>query len=78
MTPPRLRRTRTRRQRGATYISPYDDPDVMAGAATVALEMLADQPALDAIVAPLGGGGLLAGTAVVAKAQRCGDVRPSA
>jgi threonine dehydratase len=60
---------------GATYVSPYDDPDVVAGAATVALEMLADEPALDAIVAPLGGGGLLAGTAVVAKAQRSGRIR---
>jgi threonine dehydratase len=60
---------------GATYISPYDDPYVMAGAATVALEMLADDPALDTIVAPLGGGGLLAGTAVVAKAQRSGAIR---
>ncbi len=55
---------------GATYISPYDDPDVMAGAATVAFEMLADRPSLDTIVAPLGGGGLLAGTAVAAKAHR--------
>jgi threonine dehydratase len=60
---------------GATYISPYDDPQVMAGAATVALEMLTDEPALDAIVAPLGGGGLLAGTAVVAKALRPAAIR---
>lgn len=55
---------------GAPYISPYDDPDVVAGAATVALEMLADEPALDVIVAPMGGGGLVAGTAVVTKAHR--------
>jgi threonine dehydratase len=55
---------------GAVFISPYDDADVMAGAATTALEMLSDQPALDTIVAPIGGGGLLAGTAVVARAHR--------
>jgi threonine dehydratase len=54
---------------GGCYVSPYNDPDVIAGAGTVALEMLADCPALDAIVVPLGGGGLLAGTGIVAKAS---------
>ena len=52
---------------GAPYISPYNHPDVIAGAGTVALEMLDDEPALSAIVVPLGGGGLLAGAALVAR-----------
>lgn len=51
---------------GTVYISPYNHPDVIAGAGTVALEMLEDKPDLDAIVVPLGGGGLLAGAALVA------------
>ena len=51
---------------GAPYISPYNHPDVIAGAGTAALEMLEDEPGLDAIVVPLGGGGLLAGVALVA------------
>lgn len=54
-------------QSGAPYISPYNHPDVIAGAGTVALEMLEDEPALSAIVVPLGGGGLLAGAAIVAR-----------
>lgn len=53
---------------GMRYISPYNDPDVIAGAGTVALEMLTDQPGLQAFVVPVGGGGLLAGTAIVAHA----------
>lgn len=57
------------RSSGLTYVSPYNDPDVMAGAGTVALEMLDERPDLDVILAPLGGGGLLAGTAIVASAQ---------
>lgn len=52
---------------GTMYISPYNHPDVIAGAGTVALEMLEDTPDLDAIVVPLGGGGLLAGAALVAQ-----------
>lgn len=52
---------------GTMYISPYNHPDVIAGAGTVALEMLEDKADLDAIVVPLGGGGLLAGTALVAQ-----------
>ena len=54
---------------GAPYISPYNHPDVIAGAGTVALEMLEDEPSLSAIVVPLGGGGLLAGTALVARSH---------
>lgn len=52
---------------GALYISPYNHPDVIAGAGTVALEMLEDEPDLDAIVVPLGGGGLLAGAGLVTR-----------
>jgi threonine dehydratase len=53
----------------AVFVSAYSDTDVIAGAGTVALEMLQDDPKLDAIVVPLGGGGLLSGTAIVAKAK---------
>ena len=49
---------------------PYDDPAVIAGQGTVALELLQDHPELDALVVPTGGGGLLAGMAVVARALR--------
>ena len=54
---------------GAPYISPYNHPDVIAGAGTVALEMLEDEPSLSAIIVPLGGGGLLAGAALVARGR---------
>ena len=57
------------RKNGAEYVSPYNDARVIAGAGTVALEMLADQPDLDVLVAPLGGGGLLSGTAIVARSR---------
>jgi threonine dehydratase len=50
--------------RGAVYIHAFDDPAVIAGQGTVAREMLEDRPDLDAIVVPVGGGGLLAGTAL--------------
>ena len=52
---------------GAILIPPYNHADVMAGQGTVALEMLAEIPDLDAIVAPIGGGGLMAGVAIAAK-----------
>jgi len=51
---------------GATFVHPYDDTRVIAGQGTVALELLEDHPELDAVVVPVGGGGLLAGMAVVA------------
>ena len=51
-------------QRGAVYLHAFDDPMVIAGQGTVAREMLEDRPDLDAIVVPVGGGGLLAGTAL--------------
>ncbi len=53
---------------GGTLIPPYDHPDVIAGQGTIALEFLAQVPELDAIVVPLGGGGMLSGVAIAAKA----------
>ncbi len=55
-------------ERGMTFVHPFDDPVVAAGQGTVALEMLEDQPDLDVIVVPIGGGGLITGMAVAAKA----------
>lgn len=49
---------------GATLVHPYEDPKVMAGQGTAALELLAEVPQLDAVIVPVGGGGLIAGTAV--------------
>jgi len=53
---------------GLVFIHPYDDPAVMAGQGTLALEMLEDAPPLDALLVPIGGGGLIAGCAVAAHA----------
>jgi threonine dehydratase len=55
---------------GATMIPPYNHPDVIAGQGTVALELLDECPQLDAIVVPLGGGGLISGIAIAAKALK--------
>lgn len=49
---------------GADYVSPYNDPDVVCGQGTILLETLDDLPACDAIVAPVGGGGLVSGLAL--------------
>jgi threo-3-hydroxy-L-aspartate ammonia-lyase len=57
-------------ERGAVLVRPYDDPLVMAGAGTVALELLEDVPELDVLLVPVGGGGLIAGCATAAKALR--------
>ena len=57
-------------ERGAALVKPYDDPLVMAGQGTTALELLEDAPELDLLVAPVGGGGLIAGCATAAKALR--------
>jgi threonine dehydratase len=55
---------------GLVLIHPYDDPKVIAGQGTIALEMLADAPDLDVLVVPVGGGGLISGIAVAAKALK--------
>jgi threonine dehydratase len=59
-------------ERGLTFVHPFDDPDIVAGQGTVALEMLADAPEIDTLVVPLGGGGLMAGMAVAARALKPG------
>jgi threonine dehydratase len=55
---------------GLTFIHPYDDPRIMAGQGTTALEMLAEVPDLDTLVVPVGGGGLIGGMTVAARAIR--------
>jgi threonine dehydratase len=55
-------------EQGLTFVHPFDDPRIIAGQGTVALEMLADVPALDMLVVPLGGGGLISGISTAAKA----------
>lgn len=66
----------------AVYVPPYNDPDVIAGQATVAAEILEDWPEVDTIVVPVGGGGLIAGIGLWAKALKSGlrliGVQPSA
>ncbi|SEG71805.1 threonine ammonia-lyase [Bosea lathyri] len=54
------------------FVHPYDDAAVMAGQGTIAREMLDDEPDLDVLIIPLGGGGLMAGNAVAAKALKPG------
>ena len=49
------------------FVHPYDDPRIIAGQGTIALEMLADAPTIDTLVVPVGGGGMLAGCAVAAR-----------
>ena len=55
---------------GLTFIHPFDDTDIIAGQGTIALEMLADNPDLDTLVVPIGGGGLISGIAIAAKALK--------
>lgn len=55
-------------QEHLVFVHPYDDPEVIAGQGTLALEMLQDVPELDTLVLPVGGGGLMAGVATAAKA----------
>jgi threonine dehydratase len=58
------------KERGLVPVHPYDDKDVIAGQGTIALEMIADRPELDALIVPVGGGGLISGIAVAAKALK--------
>jgi threonine dehydratase len=53
-----------------TFIHPYDDPLVIAGQGTIALEMLGAAPEIDTLIVPIGGGGLISGIAIAAKAVR--------
>ncbi|HEX7005822.1 MAG TPA: threonine ammonia-lyase [Alphaproteobacteria bacterium] len=59
-----------RTEEGLTLVHPYDDPHIIAGQGTIALEMIEADPALDTLVVPIGGGGLIAGIAVAAKTFR--------
>jgi threonine dehydratase len=55
---------------GATFIHAFDDPDIIAGQGTLGLEMLSDLPDADALIVPIGGGGLIAGITIAARALR--------
>jgi threonine dehydratase len=68
-------------ERGAELVRPYDDPLIMAGAGTAALELLEDAGIVDTLVVPVGGGGLIAGSATIAKSlgvERIVGVEPEA
>src|SRR5262249_2125141 len=54
-------------QRDLTFVHPFNDPDVIAGQGTIALEMFEDCPELETLPVPIGGGGLIAGVATVAR-----------
>ncbi|MGC2079544.1 MAG: threonine ammonia-lyase [Xanthobacteraceae bacterium] len=58
--------------RNLVWVHPFDDPRIIAGQGTVALEMLEDAPDLDVLIVPIGGGGLIAGNAIAARAMRPG------
>ncbi len=57
-------------RQGLTFIHPYDDPRIIAGQGTIALEMLDQAPGLELLIVPVGGGGLISGIAVAAKGRR--------
>jgi len=57
-------------QRNLVWVHPYDDPAIIAGQGTIALEMLEEIPDLEVLVVPIGGGGLIAGCAIAARAKR--------
>jgi len=58
--------------KGAVFIHAYDDPDVIAGQGTIALEMLEDAPEIDVLLTPIGGGGLMSGMGLAARAIKPG------
>jgi threonine dehydratase len=60
------------RKEQLVLVHPYDDPAIIAGQGTIAREMLQDEPDLDMLIIPLGGGGLMAGNAIAAKALKPG------
>ncbi len=59
-------------ERGLTFVHPFDDAEIIAGQGTIALEMLADAPAIDTLIVPIGGGGLISGIGIAAKALKPG------
>jgi threonine dehydratase len=65
-----LAQARTLEAEGRTFMHPYDDADVIAGQGTIGLEIVADLPTVDAILTPVGGGGLISGIATAVKTLR--------
>ncbi|HVO84734.1 MAG TPA: threonine ammonia-lyase [Syntrophobacteria bacterium] len=65
-----LAQARTLEAEGRTFMHPYDDVDVIAGQGTIGLEIVAELPTVDAVLTPVGGGGLIAGIATAVKALR--------
>lgn len=61
---------RYREEHGLKYISPFSDPAIIAGQGVVGLEILEDMPDVEAVVVPVGGGGLISGIAIAIKSQR--------
>ena len=59
-------------EKGYVFVHPFDDPQIIAGAGTVGIEMLEDVPDLDTIVVPIGGGGLMSGVSIAARALKPG------
>jgi threonine dehydratase len=59
-------------ERALTFVHPFDDLEIIAGQGTVALELLADAPDIDTLVVPIGGGGLISGIGIAARALRPG------
>jgi threonine dehydratase len=57
-------------ENGYVFVHPFDDPWIIAGAGTVALEMLEDAPDLDTIIVPIGGGGLMSGVSIATRATK--------
>jgi len=66
----RARGLQIAKERGLTVVHPFDDPAVIAGQGTIGLEMLAQQPDLDTLVVAIGGGGLIGGISIAAKALK--------
>ncbi len=57
-------------EQGLTFVHPFDEPEIIAGQGTVALEMLEDAPDIDTLVIPIGGGGLISGIGTAARAMK--------
>jgi threonine dehydratase len=61
---------KVQRETGCTFIHPFNRFEIIAGQGTAALELLMEQPGLDVVMAPVGGGGLLSGTAIASKSMK--------